>query len=130
MLSRISRHVLAIPVSTVALESTFSTAGRVLDPFRSSLSPLMVEALICGQNWLHSSSALISLRDVMDNVEKFEKLDGGMTIIFYIKKNMNIYFFLYLKKYIYIYIYECLGFLAYLLFYCTSDFYAFFIFCL
>ena len=104
VLSRISRHVLAILVSTVALESAFSTAGHVLDPFRSSLSPFMVEALICGQNWLHSLLALISLRDVMDDVEKFEKLDGGMTIIFYIKKNMNVYFFLYLK-YIYIYIY-------------------------
>ena len=39
----------------------------------------------------------------MNDVEEYEKFDGGMTIIFYIKKNMNVYFFLYLK-YIYIYI--------------------------
>ena len=31
--SRVARHVLAIPVSTVASKSAFSTASRVLDPF-------------------------------------------------------------------------------------------------
>ena len=88
MLSRITQYVLAIPVSTMALESTFSTTGRVLDPFQSSLSPFIVKALICGQNWLHSLSALISLRATVDDVEEFEKLDGGMTIIFYIRKKI------------------------------------------
>ena len=52
----------------------------------SSLSPFVVEALICGQNWLGSSSAPINLQVAMDDVEEFEKLDGDMTIIFYIKK--------------------------------------------
>ena len=46
----------------------------------------MVEALICGQNWLRPSSAPIYLCAAMDDVEEFEKLDGGMTIICYIKK--------------------------------------------
>ena len=86
VLSRVTQHVLAILVSTMASESAFSTIGRVLDPFQSSLSPLMVEALICGQNWLRPSSAPIYLCAAMDDVEEFEKLDGGMTIICYIKK--------------------------------------------
>ncbi|KAL4619674.1 hypothetical protein ACB092_06G097000 [Castanea dentata] len=49
---QIARDVLAILVSTVPFESAFSTRGRVLDSFCSSLSPNTVEALICTQNWL------------------------------------------------------------------------------
>ncbi|GFZ21728.1 hypothetical protein Acr_29g0008900 [Actinidia rufa] len=71
-LSQLARDVLAMPISTVASESTFSTGGRILDPFRSSLSPMMVEVLICAQNWLRSSLQ-ISLRKAMDSVEDFEK---------------------------------------------------------
>ncbi|KAK9288223.1 hypothetical protein L1049_016672 [Liquidambar formosana] len=50
ILSQVTRDVLVVPVSTVASESAFSTGGRVLDPFRSSLSHKTVEALICAQN--------------------------------------------------------------------------------
>ncbi|KAL0694868.1 hypothetical protein Bca4012_062048 [Brassica carinata] len=46
VLSEIAKDVLAIPVSSVSSEFAFSTAGRILDPYWSSLSPSMVEALI------------------------------------------------------------------------------------
>jgi hypothetical protein len=44
-----ARDILAIPVSTVASESAFSTGGRVIETFRSSLKEEMTEALICAQ---------------------------------------------------------------------------------
>ena len=57
ILSQVACDVLAIPVSTIASEFAFSTWGRVLDPFCSSLSPNTVEALICTQNWLRSNDS-------------------------------------------------------------------------
>ena len=50
ILSILARDVLAVPISTVASESAFSTRGRVLDCFRSSLTPKLLEALICSQD--------------------------------------------------------------------------------
>ncbi|CAI0546435.1 unnamed protein product, partial [Linum tenue] len=38
-------------------ESAFSTGGRVLDSFRTSLSPEVVEALICCEDWIRSSDS-------------------------------------------------------------------------
>ncbi|KAL0017102.1 hypothetical protein SO802_004171 [Lithocarpus litseifolius] len=71
ILSRLARDVLAVPIFTMASELAFSTGGRVLDPFRSSLALKMVQSLICTQNWLQSS-VQISLRQAMDDVELFE----------------------------------------------------------
>ncbi|KAH9713715.1 BED-type domain-containing protein [Citrus sinensis] len=51
VLAKIARDFLAIPVSTVASESAFSTGGRHLSPHRSRLHPSTVEALVCTQNW-------------------------------------------------------------------------------
>ncbi|XP_031111928.1 zinc finger BED domain-containing protein DAYSLEEPER-like [Ipomoea triloba] len=50
ILSKMARDVLTVTISTVAFESAFSTSGRVLDAFRSSLTPKIVEALICAQD--------------------------------------------------------------------------------
>jgi len=41
------REILATLVSLVASENAFSTGGRVLDTYRSSLNPYMAEALVC-----------------------------------------------------------------------------------
>ncbi|KAL0005990.1 hypothetical protein SO802_013551 [Lithocarpus litseifolius] len=54
VLSKMARDMLAVLVSTVASESAFSTGVRILDPFRSSLCPLMVQNLVCAQNWLQA----------------------------------------------------------------------------
>ncbi|XP_042944041.1 zinc finger BED domain-containing protein RICESLEEPER 2-like isoform X2 [Carya illinoinensis] len=71
ILARVARDVMAIPVSTISSESAFSAGGRVLDPFRCSLSPRTVEALVCTQNWL-KDPITIDLRASLDNVESFE----------------------------------------------------------
>lgn len=52
--ARMARDILAIPVSTMALESAFSTGGRTIDDYRSSLSSDEVESLICSQDWLRN----------------------------------------------------------------------------
>ena len=47
VLSKLARDIFAIQVSTVASKSAFSTGGRILDLFRGSLTPKMVEFLVC-----------------------------------------------------------------------------------
>lgn len=42
ILSKMARDALAVPISTIGSESCFSTSGRVLDAFRSSLTPKIV----------------------------------------------------------------------------------------
>ncbi|KAJ4818878.1 Zinc finger BED domain-containing protein DAYSLEEPER [Rhynchospora pubera] len=54
VLSRLARDILAVPASTVASESTFSTSGRTLSVVRNSLNDESIEALICAQDWLRA----------------------------------------------------------------------------
>jgi hypothetical protein len=53
-LRRIARDIFAIPVTTVASESAFSTSGRVLSDHRSRLTSKLLEALMCSQDWLRN----------------------------------------------------------------------------
>ncbi|KAL0289876.1 UNVERIFIED_CONTAM: putative AC transposase [Sesamum angustifolium] len=62
-----------VPVSTVASESAFSTGGRVLDAFRSSLSPKIVQALIYSQDWLLKDFKPISIEEDLSELEVVEK---------------------------------------------------------
>ncbi|XP_022899313.1 zinc finger BED domain-containing protein RICESLEEPER 2-like [Olea europaea var. sylvestris] len=72
IVSQIAKDVLAIQISTVAPESAFSTSGRILDPFRSSLSAKMVEAVICTKNWLHNNKEPIVIRQYLDEVDALD----------------------------------------------------------
>ena len=55
VVSKMAKNFLTIPVTSVSSESTFSTWGRVLDDYRSSLQPCMVEALVCASSWIRGS---------------------------------------------------------------------------
>lgn len=76
ILSEMACDVLAIQVSTVASESAFSTGGRVLDSFRSSLSPSMVQALICTQNWIRASSLPLDMGSILEDIETFQSMSS------------------------------------------------------
>ncbi|KAH9662777.1 BED-type domain-containing protein [Citrus sinensis] len=76
ILSYVAQDILAMPVSTVASESAFNTGGRVLDPYRCSLSTRTVKALICTQNWLRSSP--INLDEAIDEIEHIETADKNI----------------------------------------------------
>jgi hypothetical protein len=67
--AEIARDVLAIHISSVASESAFSTSGRVLDSFRSSLSPITVEALICTQDWLLDRLSIDEFDDLLESCD-------------------------------------------------------------
>jgi hypothetical protein len=51
-LSQFARQILMTPMTSIASESAFSTSGRVLSDFRSSLHANTLEALVCGQDWI------------------------------------------------------------------------------
>ncbi|WOH04391.1 hypothetical protein DCAR_0623800 [Daucus carota subsp. sativus] len=51
-LQHMARDFLAIPASTVASESAFSSSGRLVSPHRSRLHPKTIEALMRAQSWL------------------------------------------------------------------------------
>jgi hypothetical protein len=79
VLAAIARDVLAIQTSTVASESCFSTGGRVIDQFRSSLTPKTVEGLICMQNWLLGDDiAIVEDEPTIENYEFYERVELGI----------------------------------------------------
>lgn len=90
VLSQLARDVLAIPVSTVASEAVFSTTGRILDDFRTSLTPFMVQALVCTQDWLRRATPI----NIQEDMEQLAELEKGI-IFYFICSTLHIKKFLY-----------------------------------
>ncbi|CAN1241220.1 Putative AC transposase [Linum perenne] len=51
-LQQIGRDFLAIPITSVASESAFSTCGRLFDPHRCKLHHSTVEAMMYAWSWV------------------------------------------------------------------------------
>jgi hypothetical protein len=50
--SSMAKRFLAVPASSVSSEYTFSTEGKILDDYKSSLKPVAVQALVCASSWI------------------------------------------------------------------------------
>ncbi|XP_019238739.1 PREDICTED: zinc finger BED domain-containing protein RICESLEEPER 2-like [Nicotiana attenuata] len=70
ILAEMARDILVVPISSVASECAFSTGGRLLDSIRSSLSPKLVQALVCLQDWLRNEKLKqpVSVEEVLDKI--------------------------------------------------------------
>ena len=77
ILSKMAKEILAILISTVTSESAFSTSGRILDAFMSSLFPKAVDALVCSQNWLKKYH-IINLQEILEGVQMYEEITQGI----------------------------------------------------
>ena len=89
VLSQLARDVLVIPMSSVASECEISTGGRILDPFRSSLTLKCVQCLICVQDWLRQETKPICAEESLEFLEKIE-LGKTFYFLFIFGKNKKI----------------------------------------
>nr|GEV75339.1 hypothetical protein [Tanacetum cinerariifolium] len=74
VLSKMAAHFLAIPITTVASQATFSACGRVIDTYRASLDSETVQALIYGGDWIRK---LHGVKKKNKYVARFATFNGG-----------------------------------------------------
>ncbi|XP_070023278.1 zinc finger BED domain-containing protein RICESLEEPER 2-like [Nicotiana sylvestris] len=74
ILVEMARDALAALVSSVASECAFIMGGHLLDSFRSSLTPKLVQALVFLQDWLRNEKLKqpISVEEDLDKIEQIE----------------------------------------------------------
>jgi hypothetical protein len=79
VLGHMAHDVLAIPISTVAAESAFSTNGRILDNFCTFLTPFMLECLVCTQDWLRRTTPI----DIKESIEELATIEKGIIFLIF-----------------------------------------------
>ena len=75
VLSRLARDILTIHVSTVSSESAFSTAGRIIEDRRTSLTPEMVEVLTCLKDWEHADKRMQYTVEDQEILQHFNEMN-------------------------------------------------------
>lgn len=55
VVASMAKRFLVVPAGSVSSESTFSCGGRILDDYRSSLKPAIVQSLVCASSWIRGS---------------------------------------------------------------------------
>ena len=66
--------MLAILIFTVASESAFTISIRILDVFRSSLTPKLVEALIYTQDYIRLALKLFLIEETIKELENLKRV--------------------------------------------------------
>ncbi|KAL2931442.1 putative AC9 transposase [Bienertia sinuspersici] len=84
-MSRIAKDVLAVPITSVAAESSFSMDGRILTKHRLSLRTDNVEAFVTTPNWLFGylkddkvQDCFEVMKDVMPDDVDHDSLPRGL----------------------------------------------------
>ena len=80
--------VLAVPISTVASEATFSVGGRFIDPYRASLSPDTVQTLVCGGDYMRK----------LHGIKKKPRKVSARAIFFLFIFDLLVYIYIYILK--------------------------------
>ncbi|CAM8989604.1 unnamed protein product [Rhodiola kirilowii] len=75
IISKIYKDIFVVPASRVASESAFNLGSRVVDPFRVTLTPKMVEGLICLNDWLRGGSFSIYKEPTKTELELYVELE-------------------------------------------------------
>ncbi|KAL9678681.1 hypothetical protein QQ045_016530 [Rhodiola kirilowii] len=75
IVAKIAKDIFAIPSSTIASEAAFSLGKRVVDPFRASLTPLMVEALVCTTDWVRAEEFDFYKEPTDEEFEMYKELE-------------------------------------------------------
>jgi len=77
ILAHMACDVLAIPITTVASKSIFSTSGCILDDLCTSLTPFMLEALVYTQDWPRRSTHI----DIKESAEELAIMEKGTIFV-------------------------------------------------
>ncbi|XP_027174346.1 zinc finger BED domain-containing protein RICESLEEPER 1-like [Coffea eugenioides] len=84
ILSQLAADVLAIPITTVASEATFSAGTRVIDSYRASLAPEIVQTLMCAGDWCRN------LHGVKKKLKKQQQAFAVAVVVALIRNNSTL----------------------------------------